>query len=82
MQYRIAWLMSLTAGAKLEKLAGEFQFTEGPAADADGNFYFTGQPNDRILRWSTEGKLSTFLEPCGRSNGLCIDAVWDVTEHP
>jgi gluconolactonase len=61
-------------GAELEKLAGEFKFTEGPAADAEGNVYFTDQPNDRIMKWSTDGKLSTFLRPCGRSNGLCFDA--------
>src|SRR5882762_179370 len=60
--------------AKLMKLAGDFKFTEGPAADADGNIYFTDQPNDRILKWSVDGKLSTFLEPCGRANGLCFDA--------
>jgi gluconolactonase len=60
--------------AKLEKLAGDFRFTEGPAADADGNVYFTDQPNDRILRWSTDGKLTTFLQPSGRSNGLCFDS--------
>ena len=61
-------------GAKIEKLADGFQFTEGPAADAEGNVYFTDQPNDRIVRWSAEGEVSTFLQPCGRSNGLCFDA--------
>ena len=60
-------------GAKPEKLAGDFQFTEGPAADAEGNVYFTDQPNDRILKWSVDGKLTTFLQPCGRSNGLYFD---------
>lgn len=60
-------------GAKLEKLAGGFKFTEGPAPDAQGNVYFTDQPNDRIHIWSTDGKLSTFMEPCGRSNGLSFD---------
>ena len=59
--------------AKVEKLADGFQFTEGPAVDAEGNVYFTDQPNDRIHKWSTDGKLSTFLEKCGRSNGLCFD---------
>lgn len=59
------------AGAKVEKLADGFAFTEGPAVDADGTVYFTDQPNDRILRW--DGKLSEFLKPCGRSNGLCFD---------
>ena len=64
----------IAPGAKLEKLAGGFAFTEGPAADAHGNVFFTDQPNDRIMKWGTDGKLSTFLQPCGRSNGLCFDA--------
>jgi len=60
--------------AKLVKLADGFQFTEGPASDAAGNVFFTDQPSDRILKWDTDGKLSTFMQPCGRSNGLCFDA--------
>jgi gluconolactonase len=60
-------------GAKVEKLAGDFKFTEGCAADADGNVYFTDQPNDKILKWTTEGKLETFMSPAGRSNGLFVD---------
>ncbi len=60
-------------GAKLEKLAGGFLFTEGATADAEGNVYFTDQPNDRIHKWSIDGKLSTFMEPCGRSNGMYVD---------
>jgi gluconolactonase len=61
-------------GAKLEKLAGDFAFTEGPACDAKGNVFFTDQPNDRILKWSIDGQLSTWLTPSGRANGLCFDA--------
>jgi len=57
-------------GAKVEKLADGFLFTEGPTADAAGNVFFTDQPNDRILKWSVDGKLSTFLQPSGRSNGM------------
>jgi gluconolactonase len=60
-------------GARLEKLADGFSFTEGPTADREGNVYFTDQPHDRILRWSVEGKLSTFLEPSGRANGMYFD---------
>jgi gluconolactonase len=59
--------------AKVEKLAGDFKFTEGPAADAHGNVFFTDQPNDRILKWSVDGKLTTFLQPSGRANGLSFD---------
>jgi len=64
----------IAPGAKVEKLAGGFDFTEGPASDAQGNVFFTDQPNDRILKWSVEGELSTFMQPCGRSNGLCFDS--------
>lgn len=60
------------ADAKVTKLAGDFKFTEGPASDEQGNVYFTDQPNDRIHVWSVDGKLSTFMEKCGRSNGLCF----------
>ena len=60
-------------GAEVEKLAGGFAFTEGPTCDAEGNLFFTDQPNDRILKWCVEGKLVTFLEPAGRANGMCFD---------
>jgi len=63
----------IAPGAKVEKLAGDFKFTEGPAADAAGNVFFTDQPNDRILKWSVDGKLSTFMQPSGRSNGMYFD---------
>lgn len=64
----------LKPGASLVKLAGEFSFTEGPAADKAGNVYFTDQPNDRIMKWSTKGVLSTFMLPSGRSNGMFFDS--------
>jgi gluconolactonase len=60
-------------GAAVEKLAEGFAFTEGPTADAAGNVFFTDQPNDRILKWSVDGTLSTFLQPAGRSNGMYFD---------
>jgi gluconolactonase len=59
--------------AILEKLADGFSFTEGPTADSDGNVYFTDQPNNRIMKWNTNGEITTFLQPCGRSNGLFFD---------
>jgi gluconolactonase len=63
----------IVPGATLQKLADEFSFTEGPACDGEGNVLFTDQPNDRIMKWSVDGKLSTFKQPCGRANGLCFD---------
>jgi len=64
----------IAPGATLQKRADGFLFTEGPACDSQGNVFFTDQPNDRILKWSADGKLSTFLHPCGRANGLCFDS--------
>ncbi|HUO09501.1 MAG TPA: SMP-30/gluconolactonase/LRE family protein [Phycisphaerae bacterium] len=61
-------------GAALEKREGTFSFTEGPACDSKGNVFFTDQPNDVIYKFDAAGKLSVFLKPCGRSNGLCFDA--------
>lgn len=61
-------------GATLQKLAGDFSFTEGPTCDAQGNVFFTDQPNNRIMKWSVEGQLSTFLQPAGRANGMFFDA--------
>ncbi|MUP47162.1 SMP-30/gluconolactonase/LRE family protein [Gramella sp. BOM4] len=55
-------------------LADEFEFTEGPAADSDGNIFFTDQPNDRIYKWTAEtGKITLWMENTGRANGLYFD---------
>ena len=63
----------IAPGARLQKLAGGFVFTEGPTCDARGDVFFTDQPNDRILKWSADRGLSTFLQPAGRANGMCFD---------
>ena len=65
----------IAPGAQLEKLADGFTFTEGPAVNSQGDVYFTDQPNDRIVVYRTDGTLDTFMQPCGRSNGLCFDAM-------
>lgn len=63
----------IAPGARLEKLSDEFSFTEGPTCDAKGNLFFTDQNNNRIMEWSLDGKLSTFLQPSGRANGMFFD---------
>ena len=71
-------------GAVLVKLSGDFSFTEGPAADSEGNVFFTDQPNDRIMEWTTSGEMITFMQPCGRSNGLFFDSkgnLWACAEE-
>jgi len=63
----------IAKGAKPEKLAGDFEFTEGPACDREGNIFFTDQPNNRIMKWSAGNKLTRFGENFGRANGMYFD---------
>ena len=60
-------------GAQVIKLTGGFSFTEGPASDAAGNIFFTDIPNNRIHKWSLDGKLTIFRKNSGGANGLFFD---------
>ena len=70
-------------GAKIEKLAGGFVFTEGPVWDQRGSrLYFSDLRSNAIHTWSDEEGLDTFLQPVFEgeaahesvgSNGLTID---------
>ncbi|QJD98054.1 SMP-30/gluconolactonase/LRE family protein [Mucilaginibacter robiniae] len=55
------------------QVSKQFEFTEGPAVDKKGNVFFTDQPNDAIWEYDTQGKLSKFAGPSGRSNGMYFD---------
>ena len=59
--------------ATVMRLAGNFGFTEGPAADADGNVYFTDIPSERILKWSPGEGVTVFRHFSGGANGLRVD---------
>lgn len=56
-----------------EKLAGDFQFTEGPIWQADGALLFSDIPASRIYRWTPDGGAQVWREPTGNSNGLTLD---------
>ena len=60
-------------GATVRRLATGFGFLEGPAADPDGNLFFTDIPNERIHRWSPPNGVTIFHEGSGRANGLRFD---------
>jgi gluconolactonase len=61
------------ADAKLEKLWGEGDFTEGPCLGPDGCIYFSDIGN-RIMKFDPAArKTTTFRDPSGRSNGLKFD---------
>jgi gluconolactonase len=72
--------------AKIEKLAGGFQFTEGPVWVNEGGYLLFSDPNaNRIYRWSPDGQVSVFRTKSGYtgvdigeykqpgSNGLTLD---------
>lgn len=63
----------IAKGAVLTKLSDQYSFTEGPVADKKGNVFFTDQPNNRIMKWSTNGEFSVYMENAGRANGLYFD---------
>lgn len=55
-------------------LSTQFSFTEGPAADKEGNVYFTDQPNDKIYFWDWKSnQIELFLDKTGRANGTYFD---------
>ncbi|MFD0764790.1 SMP-30/gluconolactonase/LRE family protein [Mucilaginibacter lutimaris] len=57
-----------------ELVSGQFAFTEGPAVDKAGNIFFTDQPNNKIWKYDTDGKLSVFMDNAGRANGTYFDS--------
>ena len=60
-------------GAKLEKLWGEGEFTEGPACGPGWYIYFSDIGN-RILRYSpTTNRTTVYRDQSGRANGLDFD---------
>jgi len=59
---------------EIKKVAGELQFTEGPAADGKGNLYFSDIPANRIYKIDAHGAKSVFLDPSNHTNGLMINA--------
>ena len=63
----------IAKGATLTRVSTDFIFTEGPAVDKDGSIFFTDQPNNRIMKWHTDGTISVYLENAGRANGLYVD---------
>ena len=73
------------ADYRIEKLHGDFVFTEGPVWVKAGGPYllFSDVPGNAIYKWTPDGQLSDFMNPVfegeaeGRSvgsNGLTIDS--------
>ncbi len=73
-------------GTKVERLAGGFEFTEGPVWVAEGGYLLFSDPNtNTIYRWTPEGQVSVYRTKSGYagvdigeyhqpgSNGLTLD---------
>jgi gluconolactonase len=69
--------LSATLGAQSTppriEIATALAFTEGPTVDRDGTVYFTETVQQKIMKLSPEGVLSTFRERSNGANGLVID---------
>ena len=60
--------------APLKKLAGGFDWAEGPVWMGDANcLLFSDIPNNRIMRWSPDTGLSIYRAPSNFSNGHTRD---------
>jgi gluconolactonase len=72
-----AFFSIVAKGAKVEKLAGDLKFTEGPVWSKEGFLLFSDIPANTIYKWQN-GKLSEYLKPSGNSNGLAYDKAGDL----
>lgn len=59
--------------AKVEKVAGGFNFTEGPVWSKDGYLVFSDIPASIIRRVDPGGKVTVLNSKSGHSNGLTFD---------
>ena len=75
----------LPGEAQLERIAGGFDFTEGPVWSPEGALLFSSPNTNAIYRWSPEGRVTVFRSKSGYagmdigryhqpgSNGLTFD---------
>lgn len=69
-----AFCAFVMGNAPLEKLATGFDWVEGPVWFGDaGCLLFSDIPNNRILRWTPGGGVSTYRDPSDFSNGHTRD---------
>jgi sugar lactone lactonase YvrE len=59
--------------AKVEKVAGDFKFVEGPVWSPEGYLLFSDIPANQIIKYVPDSAPAIFREPSGNSNGLTYD---------
>ncbi len=60
----------LIEGENWQQVGDGYKFTEGPAADAHGNVFFTDVPNSKIYKIDGDGKITLFATDTANTNGL------------
>lgn len=63
---------------EVKRLDATFVFTEGPAADRQGNVFFTDIPRSLIFKLDREGELSIFRKESNNANGLMFNAAGEL----
>ncbi len=64
----------LAANTQVEKIAGDFKFTEGPIWHPDGFLLFSDIPANTIYKWQPDQKAEVFRQPSGNANGNALDS--------
>ena len=60
--------------AVLQRVTTGFQFTEGPVwIGQEKSLFFSDIPANKILKLTADGRVTTFRERSGNSNGLTLD---------
>jgi gluconolactonase len=63
----------LDDSAKLEKIAGDFQFIEGPIWHPDGFLLFSDIPANIIYKFASNQQVEVFRRPSRKANGNTLD---------
>jgi len=64
----------IASSSRLEKLAGDMTFTEGPVWVRKGGYLvWSDVRDDRMMRWSSTGGVSVYRAPSHNANGNAVD---------
>jgi gluconolactonase len=65
-------------GTDLEVFGDGYGFTEGPAADQQGNVFFSDGKKNSIHRWQPGGPIALFTDDSTDANGMMFNALGEL----
>jgi len=65
----------ISTDSQINKIAGGFQFTEGPVWHPDGYLLFSDIPANTIYKWQLGKQVEIFRKPSGNANGNTFDKI-------